>query len=904
MGLYDQFQKETKTSSGGLYQQYQDSINPKPSAFSQFAGNVVGGAKTIWNDVFNAPQQVEQPTPQPFTEKTPSVGGDIALTALNTYANTLKDAKDRMNAWSKVAGDHHATTLDKGIAAGTAGMGALQTFFAPIMAVSIGAEKVPVLGGVAKGINKIFGAVGTVGADVLEGFAQQLNVSQETRDKITPLAREIGALGSQIVLGAKGGKVFDSLAKKSSQFIDEVNSGLYVAKNAVEKGIPQKLPVAGESVTQPVSFFNQYQAEQALPTIQMGVKPKDTLPVAARSPLEAPVAPESAPTAPITGETYYHATSAENAKSIAESGFKAQIGERSLGVANAKGVWLYEDKSATTEFGKNFIRAGKTPAVVETKVNGKIFDATSEDRSIRAIVEDKTLMAKLRAEGYVGVKGDELGTSATFIFDTKALAPITPKVENVVPDSKLAAGFDSVLDIPLAKPAQEMSLAEFKKQNGFYFEGDTSKNYFKGTADEFYKAVQDAKTTSYPLAQEAQKYKSAEEAIKGIVEKNPNVQYHGSVSNIKEFTLGNESVSGAGTSDFGVFLTSDPNVAELFAEFGGGGKAIDRNIYAVLLKTKIKDMGTDNNMISFIKENELNDFSGVKKLLQEQGYGGVKYERTSGIPANALGNLETGTKDALHTETVVFNPKDIEILGVSKGAGHYNIQPEDFKPSSQLTDFWEKNNKVTKPVESAPVAKSTPESRVVPLNETQKTVTPQKTGEVTKAASDINATLVKQGYEALSPELQSKYTPESYKAELVKAKDLAETNYEDAVARATGKKPVGDYEAQILFNEVERIATENGDYQTLLDLAASPLGKKLSEAAQTLGAAGFNDNPNSPVEAIRAVQEARTKALERKGTDIKKETTKDATTFKSEIKASRSSRQSWSEFAKQIICNI
>lgn len=129
----------------------------------------------------------------------------------------------------------------------------------------------------------------------------------------------------------------------------------------------------------------------------------------------------SAQKAVAEGNTYYHSTSAEAAKSIEQNGFKAQIGERSLGVANAKGVWLYEDAGATTEFGKNFTRAGKTPAVVETKVSGKIFDATNDERSIRGVVEDKKLIAKLKSEGYVGVKGDELGTSATFVFDTTAL---------------------------------------------------------------------------------------------------------------------------------------------------------------------------------------------------------------------------------------------------------------------------------------------------------------------------------------------------------------------------------------------------------------------------------------------------------------------------------------------------
>lgn len=128
------------------------------------------------------------------------------------------------------------------------------------------------------------------------------------------------------------------------------------------------------------------------------------------------------------GNIYYHSTTMDAAESIGKNGFKAQIGARSLGVANAVGTWLYKDRGATTEFGKNFIRAGKTPAVVETQVRGKIFDATSADRSIRAIVEDKRFIAKLRKEGYVGVTGDELGTPATFVFDSNALKVFTGKV--------------------------------------------------------------------------------------------------------------------------------------------------------------------------------------------------------------------------------------------------------------------------------------------------------------------------------------------------------------------------------------------------------------------------------------------------------------------------------------------
>ncbi|MHB8603565.1 MAG: hypothetical protein ACYC9R_13100, partial [Nitrosotalea sp.] len=199
------------------------------------------------------------------------------------------------------------------------------------------------------------------------------------------------------------------------------------------------------------------------------------------------------------------------------------------------------------------------------------------------------------------------------------------------------------------------------------------------------------------------------------------------------------------------------------------------------------------------------------------------------------------------------------------------------------------------------------ESKVVPLGETTpKEVVPQKTGEVTKAASDINETLVKQGFDALTPELQSKYTPESYKTELVKSKDLVTNNYEDAVARASGEKPVGSYEGQILFNEVERAATKVGDGETLSKLASSPLGKKLSLAGQTMGAHGFNDNPNSAVDAIREVQTARTASLGKSDVELGKQKdsfVKDASNAaKTEMKNGLSKGAKWEDFVQAITC--
>ena len=138
---------------------------------------------------------------------------------------------------------------------------------------------------------------------------------------------------------------------------------------------------------------------------------------------EGDIAEELAPLAD-EAKTFFHVTDSDSAKLIREQGFKPQIGERSLGVANAKGTWLYESKDPTEAFARNFERIGKTPETIETQVSGKIFDGTNDDRSIRGLVEDKKLISSLKKQGYVGIKGDELGTSATFIFEPSAIKVI------------------------------------------------------------------------------------------------------------------------------------------------------------------------------------------------------------------------------------------------------------------------------------------------------------------------------------------------------------------------------------------------------------------------------------------------------------------------------------------------
>jgi len=119
---------------------------------------------------------------------------------------------------------------------------------------------------------------------------------------------------------------------------------------------------------------------------------------------------------------YFHVTDSAVVSEIEKSGFTAQVGERSLGATKGKGIFLYETVEPTTDFAKNFSRVGKTPATIETIVSGKIFEATEDTfQSIRGLAEDTKFINRLKSQGYVGIRGDELGTPVTFIFEPKAI---------------------------------------------------------------------------------------------------------------------------------------------------------------------------------------------------------------------------------------------------------------------------------------------------------------------------------------------------------------------------------------------------------------------------------------------------------------------------------------------------
>lgn len=143
------------------------------------------------------------------------------------------------------------------------------------------------------------------------------------------------------------------------------------------------------------------------------------------------------------------------------------------------------------------------------------------------------------------------------------------------------------------------------------------------------------------------------------------------------------------------------------------------------------------------------------------------------------------------------------------------------------------------------------------------TATEQPKGDqVTKAAKDISDTLVKHGFDALTPDQQAKFTSGSYKDSLAKVSQMLAENADSVKEMAkTGENIPADVHPQILFNAVEALANKTGDVDLLQDLAKSPLASSLSESGSTLGSHGFNDNPNSVVARLREIKDALVKKV-------------------------------------------
>ncbi len=301
---------------------------------------------------------------------------------------------------------------------------------------------------------------------------------------------------------------------------------------------------------------------------------------------------------------------------------------------------------------------------------------------------------------------------------------------------------------------------------------------------------------------------------------------------------------------------------------------------------------------SIAKQTAPNPTVKVPVTSESTGYQGLKintpttkfadYNKSQGYepitPDSQLPTIKMGVK-AKPTEPVVR-------MAVRKGADLPGYTVEPIKSAITSTEIPVKASvspetasqakEVSKPAESTPITAELP---------------PREAG-TTKTASDINQNLVKQGFDALPSEQQAKYTPQSYKEIAGRVASMMDSNIEQVKSMARGDIPIPkDINPEILFNAVEAHAMQTGDAALLQDLAKSPVSKT-SEAGQTLGGHGFNDNPNSVVAAIKEVQQARESSVSKRGANLKQET---VTRIKEAIRKTNT-KESWSDFISSIQC--
>jgi hypothetical protein len=174
---------------------------------------------------------------------------------------------------------------------------------------------------------------------------------------------------------------------------------------------------------------------------------------------------------------------------------------------------------------------------------------------------------------------------------------------------------------------------------------------------------------------------------------------------------------------------------------------------------------------------------------------------------------------------------------------------------------------------------------------------------IAKSAGDVNTTLADNGFKALPMEEQAKYTSTT-KAEQVQAvSDILSRDITGAREMIRGEKQIPNgVLPQVLFNAMEAHAIKTGDAALLRDLAGSPIASRLSEAAQALGSHGYNDNPNSPVTAVREIVKAREKAVTKRVSNVSKAKKDIAKEIDSELKKSTSKKQDWASFIRSIQC--
>lgn len=184
-------------------------------------------------------------------------------------SSTIADAGERVaNAGFTIA-DEHKSLLDKGVSVGEAGMGIINSVFTPITASLAAMSKVPLVGYVADTINGLFNFIGSGGSTLASNVVNNLPVSQEVKDKISPLAQEVGGLAALIIAGKATTIEFSKFTEKTKALTDVIKTEV-VPENIVPV---EKAPAGGIAPQVKGGFLENVQAPETVSMAPKEVKP-------------------------------------------------------------------------------------------------------------------------------------------------------------------------------------------------------------------------------------------------------------------------------------------------------------------------------------------------------------------------------------------------------------------------------------------------------------------------------------------------------------------------------------------------------------------------------------------------------------------------------------------------------
>lgn len=221
---------------------------------------------------------------------------------------------------------------------------------------------------------------------------------------------------------------------------------------------------------------------------------------------------------------------------------------------------------------------------------------------------------------------------------------------------------------------------------------------------------------------------------------------------------------------------------------------------------------------------------------------------------------------------------------------------------------------IEQPAETStgPVTASTPETKAITVSTPKPAETAPKsvtapTGDAKVAGSSLRTQTkaVEAGMKSEADNMGATYNPVSHKEEAAKAAQLVEENPTKARSIAMGAR--GDnasHEAAVYHAVANKALTEakkTGDYSEVTALANSPRHTGVSEAAQKLGAEGYNTNPHDPISVMNDIAKTRETAVTKRAkTTVAKETSN----ISKEVKAAapKVSRQDWHSFITELQC--